>query len=114
MDGLIPVHVYQSTVYHVIYHHILIIFFHFAALGTSGHRLSIRQAPNANELSIIPAGPHHMPVGRNLFFTCKAVVHNPELVRDLKWIGPNGDKIPQDDRLEKKQQKGRFIYQVNR
>lgn len=54
---------------------------------------------SGNSLSIIPAGPHDMPVGRNLFFTCKAVVQNPELVRDLKWIGPNGKMIPQDDRF---------------
>ncbi len=47
---------------------------------------------------VTPQGPHHMPIGRNVFFTCKAVVHNPELVRDLKWVGPNGKMIPQDDR----------------
>lgn len=51
-----------------------------------------------NNLRIIPAGPHHMPIGRNLFFTCRADVHNPELVRDLKWFGPNGEDIPEDDR----------------
>jgi hypothetical protein len=59
---------------------------------------SKRQSSSMNELVVIPAGPHHMPVGRNLFFTCKAQVSNPELVRDLKWIGPEGKRIPEDDK----------------
>ena len=37
-------------------------------------------------------------VGKNLFFTCKAEVSNPALVRDLKWLKPNGQNIPEDDR----------------
>ena len=65
--------------------------------GTSPHLLTKRQA-STNELVVIPAGPHNMPVGRNLFFTCKAQVHNPELVRDLRWIGPEGRRIAEDDR----------------
>ncbi len=68
----------------------------FAVSPVSG--LSRRQALSPNVLEVVPRGPHHMPVGRNVFFTCKAVVHNPELVRDLKWVGPNGKMIPQDDR----------------
>ena len=51
-----------------------------------------------NRLDIKPSGPHHKPVGKNLFFTCKAEVSNPSLVRDLKWLKPNGQNIPEDDR----------------
>ena len=61
-----------------------------------GNRLVRRQS--SNSLQVIPAGPHHMPVGRNLFFTCKAQVQNPGLVSDLKWFGPNGDTVPEEDR----------------
>jgi len=60
--------------------------------------LQRRQAISPNRLEVIPVGPHHLPVGRNVFFTCKAVVQNPELVRDMKWLGPDGRPIPQDDR----------------
>ncbi len=41
---------------------------------------------------------HFISVGKNLFFTCKAEVSNPALVRDLKWLKPNGQNIPEDDR----------------
>jgi len=47
-----------------------------------------------------------MPVGRNLFFTCKAQVQNPELVRDLRWLGPEGKRIPEDDRIYTEEQPG--------
>ena len=63
----------------------------------NANAISKRQLPR-NELEVIPQGPHHMPVGRNLFFTCKAQVQNPELVRDLRWLGPEGERIPEDDR----------------
>ena len=66
--------------------------------GPSSAGRTPRQALSPNTLRVIPAGPHEMPVGRNLFFTCKAAVQNPELVRDLKWVGPSGKMIPQDDR----------------
>ena len=53
---------------------------------------------NANRLDILPKGPHTFPIGKNSFFTCRAHVHNPELVKNLEWLAPNGRKIPQDDR----------------
>jgi hypothetical protein len=40
-----------------------------------------RQHTNGNRLDIKPSGPHHKPVGKNLFFTCKSEVSNPQLVR---------------------------------
>ena len=52
----------------------------------------------SNELIIKPEGPHVKAVGKNLFFTCKANVPNPKLVKDLKWYKPNGESIPEDDR----------------
>ena len=53
---------------------------------------------DANRLDILPAGPQTFPIGKNSFFTCRAHVHNPGLVKNLKWLGPNGMPIPQDDR----------------
>ena len=53
---------------------------------------------NANRLDILPKGPHTFPIGKNSFFTCRAHVHNPGLVKDLKWFAPDGREIPQDDR----------------
>jgi len=54
---------------------------------------------NANRLDILPRGPHTFPIGKNSFFTCRAHVHNPGLVKNLKWIAPNGRDIPQDERV---------------
>ena len=55
---------------------------------------------NANRLDILPRGPHTFPIGKNSFFTCRAHVHNPGLVKNLKWLAPNGMEIPQDDRYD--------------
>ena len=71
----------------------------FFVIPESGLR-SKRQHNGSNRLDIKPSGPHHKPVGKNLFFTCKAEVSNPSLVRDLKWLKPSGQNIPEDDRLE--------------
>jgi neurocan core protein len=54
---------------------------------------------SANKLDILPKGHHTFPIGKNSFFTCVAHVHNPKLVKDLKWLAPNGKEIPQDDRV---------------
>jgi len=51
-----------------------------------------------NRLEIKPPGPTNKPIEENLFFTCKAEVANPDLVRDLRWIKPNNQPIPEDDR----------------
>ena len=75
------------------------IFIFFLVFPESGLR-SKRQHNGSNRLDIKPTGPHHKPVGKNLFFTCKAEVSNPSLVRDLKWLKPSGQNIPEDDRLE--------------
>ena len=64
--------------------------------GVTGRHHKQRRA--SNELVIKPEGPHVKAVGKNLFFTCKANVPNPKLVKDLKWYKANGDTIPEDDR----------------
>lgn len=51
-----------------------------------------------DRLVIKPQGPSHKPVGKNLFFTCQAEVANPALLKTLKWLKPNGQPIPEDDR----------------
>lgn len=61
---------------------------------------------NTNELIIKPTGPHVKAVGKNLFFTCKANVPNPKLVKDLKWYKSNGESIPEDDRVYTEEQPG--------
>ena len=69
---------------------------HFPITGVHcGSRHHRRQS---NELIIKPEGPHVKAVGKNLFFTCKANVPNPKLVKDLKWYKSNGESIPEDDR----------------
>ena len=70
----------------------------FAGVHCGGNRHHRRQS---NELIIKPEGPpegHVKAVGKNLFFTCKANVPNPKLVKDLKWYKSNGESIPEDDR----------------
>lgn len=63
---------------------------------TAGRHQKHRRA--SNELQIKPQGPREESVGKNLFFTCKANVPNPKLVKDLKWYKANGESIPEDDR----------------
>ena len=63
---------------------------------TAGRHHKQRRA--SNELQIKPQGPREESVGKNLFFTCKANVPNPKLVKDLKWYKANGESIPEDDR----------------
>jgi hypothetical protein len=72
----------------------LLLFF-FVFLGVDSRHGNRRQS---NQLIIKPEGPHVLAVGRNLFFTCKANVPNPKLVKDLKWFKANGESIPEDDR----------------
>ena len=66
------------------------------ALANS-HSIEKRQA---GLLRITPAGNLTVASGKNSFFTCKADVPNPELVRDLTWFAPDGRRIPEDDRYE--------------
>ncbi|CAB4060805.1 NCAM [Lepeophtheirus salmonis] len=53
----------------------------------------------ANHLTIFPTGKQLRPIGKNLFITCKANVQNPELIRDLKWLGPDGEPVPEGDKI---------------
>ena len=69
---------------------------YYLVSGVTGRHHKQRRA--SNELVIKPEGPHVKAVGKNLFFTCKANVPNPKLVKDLKWYKANGDTIPEDDR----------------
>lgn len=58
------------------------------AAGTDGARLVI-----------LPDGGNLIrPVGANIVLTCKGEVDDPELISDLRWIGPNGQEIPNGDR----------------
>ena len=36
----------------------------------------------------------------NLVLTCKVQVPNSELVKDIKWLDPEGQEISQDSRLD--------------
>jgi len=73
----------------------------------SGVQASVRHhRRQSNELIIKPEGPHVKAVGKNLFFTCKANVPNPKLVKDLKWYKSNGQSIPEDDRVYTEEQPG--------
>ena len=49
-------------------------------------------------LKILPSGKQEIRAGKNLVLTCRAQVPNRELIKDLKWINPRGQEIPQDDR----------------
>jgi len=71
---------------------------------TAGRHHKQRRA--SNELQIKPQGPREESVGKNLFFTCKANVPNPKLVKDLKWYKANGESIPEDDRVYTEEQPG--------
>lgn len=51
-------------------------------------------------LVILPDGGNLIrPVGANIVLTCKGEVDDPELISDLRWIGPNGQEIPNGDRI---------------
>ncbi|XP_059086244.1 fasciclin-2-like isoform X2 [Tigriopus californicus] len=84
----------------------LILVLLITGLCRGSHLLVKRQSFDQNELRILPEGPQHKPVGKNFLLTCKANVKNPELVRDLKWFGPGGQKVPEDDRIYTEEKPG--------
>ena len=49
-------------------------------------------------LQILPSGSQEIRAGKNLVLTCRAQVPNQELIKDLKWIDPQGQIISQDNR----------------
>ena len=50
-------------------------------------------------LKILPEGPQTKRSSMNLVLTCKVQVPNSELVKDIKWLDPEGQEISQDSRL---------------
>ena len=50
-------------------------------------------------LKILPEGPQTKRSSMNLVLTCKVQVPNAELVKDIKWVDPEGKEISQDSRL---------------
>lgn len=56
-------------------------------------------AAEGARLVILPDGGNLIrPVGANIVLTCKGEVDDPELISDLRWIGPSGQEIPNGDR----------------
>lgn len=51
------------------------------------------------QLQILPSGLQEIRAGKNLVLTCRAQVPNEELIKDLKWIDPQGQIISQDNRV---------------
>ena len=51
-----------------------------------------------SKLEILPSGSQEIKAGKNLVLTCRAQVQNEELMKDLKWINPQGEIISQDSR----------------
>jgi len=50
-------------------------------------------------LKILPEGAQTKRSSKNLFLTCRAQVPNSELVKDMKWLDPEGKEISQDSRM---------------
>ncbi|XP_046443372.1 fasciclin-2-like isoform X2 [Daphnia pulex] len=51
-------------------------------------------------LVILPDGGNLIrPVGANIVLTCKGEVPDPELISELRWLGPNGQELPNGDRI---------------
>ncbi|XP_046649181.1 fasciclin-2-like isoform X4 [Daphnia pulicaria] len=49
-------------------------------------------------LVILPDGGNLIrPVGANIVLTCKGEVPDPELISELRWLGPNGQELPNGD-----------------
>ena len=53
--------------------------------------------PNIRNTYILPSGKLDIRAYKNIVLTCRAQVSNRELIKDLKWINPRGQEIPQDD-----------------
>jgi len=58
--------------------------------------VAIAQEP---ALVIFPDSPHVIKkIGENLVLSCTPVVPDPTSVADLRWLGPDGQIIPNGDR----------------
>lgn len=52
-------------------------------------------------LVILPDGGNIVrPVGANIVLTCKGEVPDPDLISDLRWLGPDGRDLPNGDRYD--------------
>ena len=49
-------------------------------------------------LEILPKGDQTIRANKNFVLYCRAQVPNSELVKDLKWIDPEGKEVSQDSR----------------
>ena len=50
-------------------------------------------------LVIMPDGENIVrPVGANIVLTCKGQVPDPELITDLRWLGPDGRDLLNEER----------------
>ena len=51
------------------------------------------------KLVILPDGGQLIrPIGANIVLTCKAEVPDPTLITDLRWLGPDGNDLPNGER----------------
>ena len=73
-------------------------YFHFLKYYIfKGYFAQIKGSPEPH-LQILPSGSQEIRAGKNLVLTCRAQVPNQELIKDLKWIDPQGQIISQDNR----------------
>jgi len=50
-------------------------------------------------LVIMPDGENIVrPVGANIVLTCKGQVPDPDLITDLRWLGPDGRDLLNEER----------------
>jgi len=75
-------------------------------LSISGCLATQHRRSGEPHLRILPSGRQEIRAGKNLVLTCRAQVPNIELVKQLKWINPRGQDIPQDDRVYSEEQPG--------
>ncbi|XP_059352616.1 fasciclin-2-like isoform X2 [Daphnia carinata] len=70
-----------------------------AAVYLIAYLCSLAGAQEAR-LVILPDGGNLIrPVGANIVLTCKGEVPDPDLISDLRWLGPDGRDLPNGDRI---------------
>ena len=48
---------------------------------------------------ILPDGGNLVrPIGANIVLTCKGEVPDPDLISEMRWLGPDGRDLPNGDR----------------
>ncbi|XP_059352622.1 fasciclin-2-like isoform X6 [Daphnia carinata] len=68
-----------------------------AAVYLIAYLCSLAGAQEAR-LVILPDGGNLIrPVGANIVLTCKGEVPDPDLISDLRWLGPDGRDLPNGD-----------------